>query len=87
MDFLTQHFTSILVELNSRGYKLPYFFSVISSNGCILGGKYEYDKITEQLNCKFLAEHIEHVTFDLPINIMFVDKANNAIRVFIDESN
>lgn len=86
MESLDEQLRDILRTLLERGCELPFYWTMISANGGIVGGYYKEVEEGEGLDVEFLVSHEPDNFFELPINMMFVDKKGEAARVVIDKS-
>lgn len=79
MEQLSKIFTSALRACTERGMKLPFVLCAASRNGSILAMRVIGDGQSPDV----LAEHYEGAGFALPVSIMIIDQAGDAIRVVI----
>lgn len=75
-----------IMELHiSRGFKLPFYWTIISPNGCFRFGTYQSSQTGKRdLNYEF--EYWPCDKFELPYHLMIVDNGGEAVRL-IDRGN
>jgi len=85
VDFITEKLRQVLETLISTGFELPIRFALISTNGVILAGHFEFSANGAAVDTRFVAEHFPQDNgMSLPINIMFTDNRGEATRVCIE---
>lgn len=86
MDELTTALRQALETCLANGMTLPFVAAAVASNSSVFTVRYEPDPQGEGLRAVPLADHTEGSGFALPINIMIMDQAGEAVRVKIATS-
>ncbi len=85
-EILSQAIQDMLQALIEGDFEAPFYFAAIASNGHTVTGFFEW--ATEGgMEPTFTSEYVADKTgLQLPINMMFTDKAGRAARMFIGQS-
>jgi hypothetical protein len=81
MENLTQQFVRILRALLAEGFQLPLHVVCVAANGAMMAFTYQAES-DESLAC--VERFSDEANMVLPINMMYVDARNEAVRVKID---
>ena len=84
MNFGRELFAEVVAELvEERGFAPPLSMVGVADDGSMFGVRFTRE--AGQLRAQVLCQHVE-IKFGLPMNVMIVDDANKAARVFISTS-
>lgn len=77
-------FTMILEALLDRGFEAPFHVTCVGANGAMFMGRYcEPARESDGLDFELVASHSPDGSFEIPINLMFIDRVGQAARVVI----
>lgn len=76
---VSQQITQILEACRERGMSLPYHVAALGSNGTGLIARY-----SDALSYDVIYEQIDDRTSPLPVNILIVDAAGEAVRATLE---
>ena len=81
MQFGRELFAEVVTELvDVHGFVPPLSMVGVADDGSMFGVRFAQDG--GQLQAQVLCQHVE-IQFGLPMNLMVVDDANRAARVFV----
>jgi hypothetical protein len=81
MNFGRELFAEVVAELvQERGFVPPLSMVGVADDGSMFGVRFAHEG--GQLRAQVLCQHVE-IQFGLPMNVMIVDDANKAARVFV----
>jgi hypothetical protein len=81
MNFGRELFAEVVAELvEARGFLPPLSMVGVADDGSMFGVRFAQDG--GRLQAQVLCQHVE-IQFGLPMNVMIVDDANKAARVFV----
>lgn len=84
MNFGRELFAEVVAELvEERGFVPPLSMVGVADDGSMFGVRFAHE--SGQLQAQVLCQHVE-IQFGLPMNVMIVDDANKAARVFVSTS-
>jgi hypothetical protein len=81
MNFGRELFAEVVAELvEERGFVPPLSMVGVADDGSMFGVRFAREG--GQLQAQVLCQHVE-IQFGLPMNVMIVDDANKAARIFV----
>jgi len=81
MTFSRELFADVVAELvEEKGFVPPLSMVGVADDGSMFGVRFSRE--SGQLQAQVLCRHVE-IQFGLPMNVMIVDDANKAARVFV----
>jgi hypothetical protein len=84
MNFAREMFAEVVAELiEERGFVPPLSMVGVADDGSMFGVRFARE--SGQLQAQVLCQHVE-IQFGLPMNVMIVDDANKAARIFVSTS-
>ena len=74
----------VLETFLEKGWKLPFHFAGIATNGAMVMGSYEAGE--DGLDCQIRGSYCPSGNFALPVNWMVTDQEGQAARVVFEKS-
>jgi len=87
MDKLTAAFAQFLEAAISEGFALPLHLAAVSANGSLTFIRYtpiNGENADDGLKAEILAQHIDGLGFNLPVNQMLTDPTGKAALMLIE---
>jgi hypothetical protein len=82
-DKLTVIIAQTLKNAQEAGFELPYFMTMVASNGSLMHARYDRDPMGGELLSTTLTSYETPPGFVAPINIMLTDSQGLAARAFL----